>query len=783
MGGMDVKFGNGLRKSLMATTVMAAMLPMAAWAAEEAPPSDTTVDEVIVSPRKRDERLQDVPLSMTAVNGQALERENIVETADLIRKSPSLTMSPGLGSSKATPNFSIRGLSQQEQTPLADGSVTVYVGDIVAARAQGLNQSLFDVASVEVLKGPQGTLFGRNATGGAILIKPNKPIDAFEAYVTGGIGNYNLRQLEGMVNVPLGDRAQLRLAATMQQRDGFIIDDVTDTDINYTDTWAFRASFAWQPTDAIESLTVFNMFNEDDGGQGSFISTINPNGVFNSAPARTPRNYPTLQSMLAAQEGRNKYHTASGTPMYTQVETWDLANTTTFDINENISIRNIIGVRSVKLDMMEDTDGLPIPLLEIERHFEDDQFSEEFQVFGDTGPINWIVGAYYFQEEADDQGLSVTGGVDPGAIHPRSVTGYAAWSNTWSKVENTSYAVFAQGTWKIVDGLSFTAGVRQNWDKREAVIMNRTQSACRFTTNADGNPATPETATPLANCALPLSAKFDEPTYGLSLDWKIDDDTLIYAAHRHGYRTGGFAARASTEAGLRRTFEPETVDDFEIGIKRDWRVGDSFLRTNLAVFTADYQNIQRLLTDPTTIPVTTVAVNAASAKITGAEFEFLVRPNQWFEISGFYSYTDAAFEEFITPGGVDLSNNPFARAPDNIFSISARVNFPTPDTMGDLSAGVSYYSHDDWWINDDTNSVASGFRETGHLPAYKLVNLDVQWKQVAGTALDMSFFVNNATDEYIEVPELSIVTSLGFDARSAMPPRTYGLRLTYRFGS
>jgi iron complex outermembrane receptor protein len=775
------------RAALLASSILTAGLIAALPAsAQTAPPSSEeamSVDEVIVTARRRNERLQDVPIAVTAVSGVTLARENIVDTVDLIRKSPSLTMSPGLGSSRATPNFAIRGQSQQEQTPLVDGSVAVYTGDIVAARAQGLNQTLMDIGSVEVLKGPQGTLFGRNSTGGAILIKPNKPTRDFEGYIQGGLGEFNQRSLEGMVNLPMGDKAQLRVAANMQQRDGYIIDTITNKDINYVDTWAFRASLALQPTDRIDSLTVFNAFNEDDGGQGAFIYNVNPSGSFNSAPARAARNYPTLQSLLAAQQARDPYHTASGTPMHTKVETWDVANTSSFRLTDSISVKNIIGWRSVKLDAYEDTDGLPIPLLEIERRFDDDQFSEEFQILGDTGNLNWIVGAYYFNETFSDSGASITGAVDPGDIQPSSVYDYPSWSNTFSTGENTSYAVFAQGTYKLdalLKGLSVTAGVRQNWDERKATIRNQTNTACRFTVDNDDNPATPEVNPGLANCALPLSQDFSEPTYTISAEYKLDPDTLFYIAHRHGYRTGGFAARAATEAGLRRYFTPEIVDDIEFGAKRDWRWNGMFLRTNLALYKSKYKDIQRQLTDPNTIPVTTVAVNAASAEVSGAEFEFLFRPNSIIELSGFYSYTDAAFEKYITPAGQDRSNDPFARAPDNLFSATLRVNLPTPDSFGQVSGGITYYYHGDYWINDDTNPAP--YRETTHFPSYELINVDAQWTNILGSRADLSLFVTNVTDEVILTPQLAIITSLGFDARSVQPPRMFGARLKYRFG-
>ena len=747
-------------------------------APQASPEPAASVDDVIVTARRRDERLQDVPLAVSVVTPQALARANITDVIGLQTQAPALVITPGLGANRSIPTFAIRGQSQQELTILADPSVSLYIGDIVAPRSQGANGALFDLASVQVLKGPQGTLFGRNSTGGIVQLTPNLPTNEFGGHIGVTVGNFGTLNTEAVVNMPLTDTLAARIAVTNNTGDGFLYDELRGTNVNYTDNQALRASLRWTPTDRLMNVLVVDAFHSNEGGSGSFIRNVNPAGVFNSAPARGPRNYPTLESMLASQVARGNRRTASGTPAFSQVDSLTIADTVTYQLTDQITLKNIGGFRSVTSHSYEDTDGLSIPLLEIERKFEQHQYSDELQLLGDMGNFNWIAGAFYFWEEGSDQGLSVQGAVDPGNVQPTRVIAYPAYSNTWVTSQNTSYAVFAQGTYEFgsVPGLSLTAGIRQNWDSRHALVKNRTQSACRFTVDADNNPATAEVAvTSLANCRLVLDVDYSEPTYNLSLDYKFADNKLVYLATRHGYRTGGFGARAATEAGLRRTFEPEIVDDIEAGMKADWRFDNgAFLRTNIALYYSAYKDIQRLLTDPTTIPVTTVTVNAQEANVKGGEFEFTFRPNSLLEFSGFWSHTDAQFDEFIAPGNVNLTANPFARTPKNTWSLSARITPEIPSSMGELSLGASYFHSDEFNAND-TPTVFNDVQ------AYDLLNLNAEWSNVYGTPVTLAAFVSNALDEEYSFSMLNIYTSLGFESRTPGTPRTYGVRLRYDF--
>ena len=545
-----------MTNSKLMLACLAVLAAAQAYGQEQPPPQPGAavggLEEVIVTARRREESIQSVPVAVSAVGGAELVAEGVTDVVALGTKMPGLTIAPGNGAGSATPLFAIRGLSQQELTVLADPSVTTYMGDLVYARAQGINAAMFDLDRVEVLKGPQGTLFGRNTTGGAIVIRPAQPSKANEGTAALTYGNHGTSTFEAMGNVELGDRVQLRLAGVWDEDDGYIDDVITGRSVNFTDTQAFRASLAAQPIEGLDTLFVYNRFIEDDGGTGTFINDVNTArdtaGAYTSTvcgAGPTFLGWGPCEPMLADQRARGPFRVQSGVPAFTKIGTWDLTNTTSYAFNDAVSIKNIVGYRSVDNHNYEDTDGTPWPVLSIERIDTFTQWSEELQLLGSTDKLDWIVGAYWFNEEGSNQGFSMTaqrepapGNTDAYGVEPRP-RGFGSWSNTWVEGDNTSKALFAQGTWRFTDQWSLTAGARYTIDEKGAVVRNQTgdnvtgPTACRFTVDTDDDPATPEVRPDIGDCKLPLSEEFSEPTWNVSLEYKPSDGMLYYLAHRH----------------------------------------------------------------------------------------------------------------------------------------------------------------------------------------------------------------------------------------------------------
>lgn len=737
----------------------------------QAQPSARVLEEIIVTSRRRAETAQSVPLAVTALTGSLLDRNNIVSVEDLRTQVPSLTIVPGAGANRSVPTFAIRGLSQQELTVFSDPAVMVYYNDMAIPRSQGINQTLYDIEAVEVLKGPQGTLFGRNVVGGAISIRPNMPTDEFDANIGTTVGSHERINTKFMLNTPLTDWAQFRIAGATTRSEGWFKDVLLDDYINNEDSKALRVSLALQPTDKLDSVFTYSRYLQNDGGTGSFVKFLNPNH-----PALVPRYTGNLSpaAMLAQQQSLGSRKTASGVRQYARISTWDLMNTTTYELSDSLTLKNILGYRELSANFNDDTDGTPVAILQINRVADFEQLSQELQLIGTTEKMDWIVGLYYFREEGSNDDASVTFGPQS-TPYPHGVPReFPAWATTFPVGENTSTAIFGQTTYKLdnlLEGLSATVGLRYNEDEREAGLRNRTQSACRLRTNAG-------VALPLSQCRYDDGKTFREYTWNVGLEYQWSDDVMYYLAHRRGYRTGVFSPRADTPTAFATTADPEIVDDIEFGAKADWGFANGMsLRTNMALYYAKYDDIQRLITDPTTIPVSTVAANAGDARIMGGELEFTFLPTANVELSGFVSYTDAEFKEFADPfSGADLSGNPFARAPEWIGSISGRYTLPLDAAVGDVYVQANYWYHGEYSANDTVSPNTA-------MSSFSLINGRIGWDSVYGTPLDLGIWVKNAADKKYDFSVLTLETALGFASSTPGDPRTWGLDLTYRFGA
>lgn len=775
-----MRFGHICKTLILTSSLVAWTAP--AHAQDDAPADDqeTGVEsgEIIVTATRRDQALQDVPIAVTAIGEDALRLNQVNSISDVGSLTPNMISVAGTaGGAKSAPQFSIRGQSQQERGGLSDPSVGVYFGDVVMARTQGLNQTLFDIRSVEVIRGPVGTLFGKNATGGAVIIRPNLPTtDGFEGGVGITVAEFNTINADAYINLPVSDSLAFRFGAAASNDDGYIFDETLGQNINDTATASLRGS-ALLRSGRFQNVTMVNYFSENDGGTGGIARYLNPQGAIASLAAI--RNYRPVDVLLAEQAARGERRMNNGVPEFNVVETIDIHNTTSFDLTDSVTLKNIFGWRKVDSHILVDLDGTEHPLLHTEIFDNSKQISNEVQLLGSVGALDWIIGAYFFNEKGDNNAASVILGTEQGGIEP-STTFRPGATNNRQKFENTSYAVFAEGTYELLDGLSLTLGGRYTWDERQATILNRViDTRCGFTVDDDNDPATPEVNPGDGpGCRVDDSAKFDAFTYNVALNYKPDTDTLLYASLRRGFRSGGFAARAVTEVGLRRPFDPEFVRNFEVGLKRDWHFGGAFLQTNLALFRSKYSNVQRQAVDTTTTNPFTVVVNAAEATIQGVELEATFRPIDRITLSGFWGYTDASFDEFIDPfTGEDLSDQEFARVPKNNWRVSGTVDLIESQDIGNVSFTAAYSGRDSYLDTD--NAVAPW----GLIPSHQQLDLYLKAADIGETGFDVTFFARNVTNETEFQPLASVYPSIGFAAAVPGPPRQFGIQLRYDFGT
>jgi iron complex outermembrane receptor protein len=767
--------------ALLTTAAAQAQAPSAAPAAspDTAAKPVTALEEVVVVARRREENIQAVPVAVTAVSGKTIEKAGVTSVALLGQQTPALVIAPT--TSRATPAFAIRGQRQQDYLPTVDQSVAVYVGDLYLSRQFGIDQALFDIASVDVLRGPQGTLFGRNSTGGAIIIRPAAPTHQFEGYAAATIGDYDRRQFEAVINIPIADDLALRLGGMTFKRDGYVTNVATGTDIDNEDYSALRGTLKFDPAGGFDSTTIANYFKSDGGGTPFVLSDVSPS---NSAPVRLLGLEAPLRGLLAQQQQRGFYQTAQDIDPRTRVKTFDVQNSTAYEFDGGPTLRNIVGYRDTSFSDLNDIDGSVARILEIQNNYEGDQVSDELQLSDHTGILNWITGLYYFRETGSNDTTSYTGSpVLDNFINPRLQQ---------FSVKNVSKSVYGQGTFDLAalkPGLTFTVGARYTWDERKADLRSLqavgvapgTPTLLGFpspgerclSSTADGFGAYPD-------CSIALSTSFSKLSYNISLEYKPADGVLLYLATRQGYRSGGFNARAQLAYQL-TPFRPEVVRDVEAGIKADWTVAGAPVRTNLSVYYSDFKDAQRLAPNLIGGVVTTDVVNAAAAHVQGAELEFSVIPVSPLTIGGFVSYADAAYDEYVVPGpggvGVrDLSDTArFAQTPKWTYSLNARLAVPTPSQFGDLSLSATYYHQGSVYVTDNTEPA-------GHLAGWGTLGLRADLERVGGKPVDLGVFVRNVTGEKYYVAGQTLNNDIGFASRIPGSPRTFGVSLRYSFG-
>lgn len=760
------------------STIALATICAPALAQDEAaaPPMARDTGDIIVTARRVEERLQDVPVAVTALTSAALEQQGVRAPEDLRYHVPALQITPSpFGAS--VPGYTIRGQRQYEQLLTQDPSVGVYFADVVAVRSHGTNSAAYDLASIQVLKGPQGTLFGRNTTGGAVLINPNRPTDRFGGSIAVEAGNYDLWRGTAIVNIPVSDTLMIRAAGQITRRDGYNRNITLGTRTDDERTESGRLSVRWKPVDGITNDIVFQYFHEDDAGVGMAAGDVNTALLLRALPPATAAaTTAAAAAAVARQRGRSMHIIENDFASMAKISAYTLANTTEIVATDHLTVKNIFGFRHVLARNNLDYDGMPVVIGHTSSYVKVDQYSNELQLIGNWDRLNMIGGLYYFSESGDDIQSSIL----PIA---RVNDGYAS---------NYSYSAYLQGGYKLTDQLTLTLGARYTLDDRKlnarskesiyplassdprAVSLAPADLRCRIV--IDGVRLDP--------CSKKVSVSFDSPTWLASLDYKPSQDILLYAAHRRGYRSGGFNIRSLT-AGQFVPFAPETVYDVEGGIKSDFF--DRRLRINLAVYRQWYKDIQRAISfiPPGATLITSTILNAAKATLTGGELEVTARPIDLIQLSGNLAYVGTKYKDFRDAIG-DASNNKFAWAPKWQWGGTVRLNAPLDESQGDAGAQISVY-HQSAMQNNDFNGPRP-------IAGYTLLDFTGNWNRVMGSAFDLSVFVKNITDkEYVtssiaqlgspgNPPAFPARSGLGIQGESVGAPRTFGLSVRYHFG-
>lgn len=768
-----------------------------AQAAPNDPRATPDSAEIVVTARRREERLQDVPISVSALSGEQLERAGVTDVQSLQYRTPSLTITSAQ-SQRNTVAFSLRGQRTQETQLFTDPPVGTYFAEVVQPRPYGFGKSFYDLESVQVLKGVQGTLFGRNMTGGAVLVEPAHPrLMEFSGEVRGQYGNYNMHDIYGMVNIPVGDTFALRVAGKTHERDGWAR-DVSGLRLDDQNYDTFRVSALWEPSYQISSLTIFDWYKSDEVGTASFLTSVRLPSVLSNyeglrraglIDANIPAQFAEAQALfyedpytLNIGAGKGGNLDFFGGP-YERMENWGIQNKTSFDISDNLTIKNIFGYRKQSRDMVQDYDGIPAFLITPNQFSNTENISEELQLQGKAfeNRLEYIIGGYYFQEKGLDGSqantlpeLNMAGA----RLNPRTAdvapfitanpgTGYAKTA-----------AAFIAGTFHVTDQLSLSGGLRYNWDKREITVSpafpfrsdgSGGTGVCIFDT--DVNTAGIQSV-PFSQCQFSNSATFDAITYDATIQYEPSNAVTAYASFRHGFRAGGFSTRATNAITL-APFKPEYVDEYEIGLKTNHRLGAGRLTTSTALFQQNGSDVQKQRATFVGGNVFTVVDNTAKQRNRGGEFEAsLSLPN--FSLNGFYSYTKVEILEGAATSTIGLPEIAQRGVPEHQVGLTGVISPPLSEDVGALNIVLNWTWRSENFLDD--------FELEGRQPAYSLINARVELNNIGKSGLDVAVFASNLLDEQYRIGVLGLIAEgLGFQSSVYGEPRMYGVELGFKF--
>ena len=565
--------------------------------------------DIIVTARRREETLQDVPISVTAFTGEALSQQGAVDITTLQDKTPNLTLQIARGSNSTLIAF-IRGVGQQDPLWGFEPGVGLYVDDVYIARPQGAVLDIFDVQRVEVLRGPQGTLYGRNTIGGAVKYVTKRLGHDFEGKVRAAYGSYNQIDLVGQVSIPLTDTLSIGGAVAYYQRDGYGENLTTGAEHYDKDVIAGRVSVEFTPSD------------------GVFFRLAADKTVDNSN-ARHGTRLVENAGLAAFEPTDDVYDTRAGIGDDNKVETQGVSLTGEIELNDMLTFKTISAYRDGHTDTLIDFDNTPGPVLDVPAFYDDRQYTQEFQLLVEGDRLQGVAGLYYLDGRASGAFDTVLGLANLTIL-------------TSGTVKTKSYAAFADFSYELTDQLSVSVGGRYTKDKKRGTVYRQNFTGIR--SPEFGNPA----AVPgLLRTDYTNERTFDEFTPRFSVSYQPTPDLNLYASYSKGFKSGGFDMRgdAVLTPDTVLGYKPETVDAYEVGLKGAFL--DRKLFVNLAGFYSDYKDQQVTLQIPTAGGIASFVDNAGKSEIYGFELEVRAVPSRHLTVSAALGYTHAEFKEYL----------------------------------------------------------------------------------------------------------------------------------------
>ncbi len=805
---MKVSWHNAGRVAamLLCTTSVSAFAQSASGQRPAAEEENSNFQEIVVTARRRSEAAQNVPSAILAVNSESLIQRGIKNETDLQTAVPGLVIKANNNQNQL--NYVIRGQSVEPYSGSTPG-VQPYFNDV--ALSGNAATAFYDVASIQVLKGPQGTLFGRNSTGGAVLYQSASPTNELSGFLSGQYGNRKKLILEGALSGALiEDKVLLRVAGTYQSGGAFVRNIYNNTKLGDTKVRSGRVTLKLTPTEALTNTTMVQYSRYTGTNSGNRVFYTDPClGAYKSpnSPAcwavpgnnfyqrllTMPRgtyspNYPNgfvppvgIAGLPAFLDAQGKYVVANDGSFNFGSKDTIISNTTEFELSDDMTIKNVIGYTRTKRGFEYDNDGTPYPFLYAGGNTPGGSnletrntraISEELQLQGKAmdGKLNYIIGAFYSDSKTFNNSPIAGFGYIPAIDFPFT---FALRYKSFSK--DITKAVFTQATYAITDQLNFTAGIRGSWDK---LSLRQTPDSSLFV------------------AAIPkLQAKQSDISWTASVDYKPSRELMFYVTTRGSWRVGGynpFVAASLTgptgqpvnpnkaTADVGGTYFPgETVRDVEAGIKFNGRVGDVPTRINLDIYNSWIRNLQKTAYGQVAGNITSTTTIVPAGEVSGIEIDGEIKPVEWLRLGASFAYSKAKYTKNVAIAFGQLNNfGPFADSPKYTGTAYADVIVPLGGDAGTVTFHVDGYGQTGYHVSSLGNTLNPGDR----LPGYKLVNGRIDWDNPLNfQGLTASFFVKNIAAKRYFIGGGGGIQLYSINSAIFGQPRTWGGVLRYKF--
>jgi iron complex outermembrane receptor protein len=737
-----------------AQTSAAAPIQTAAAAGQDAGAGQAAgIAEIVVTARRREENLQKVPISITAFSQETLEANRVETATDLQFLVPSLNVSGIFTRNEEF--FTLRGMGETgtniSSAPGGGPAVVAYFAEAPMIAAGG-SRFYYDLSSVQVLKGPQGTLFGRNTTGGAILFEPQRPTDTFGGYAQLTFGDYGDIESEGALNVPIvPDKLLARIAFQQTSRDGYT-EDVgpfyPGKRYDNEDSVSGRFSLLWTPSDRVSNYFVAYGQHSTDNGPGISVLGVNP-------ASEAALLFPVLLTDAAQQQARGPRRVSLDTDSYDLLESYGVNDQLTVHLSDKLQVKDIISWAVGEGKDASDRDGMPAPLLDAIGpspglwHPYDTLFTNELQFQGKSlaDRLQWQAGFYY-----EDNSASKT------SYNQIEFFNLANNFLPEANLHATSDALYGQGTYSITPKLNFTLGYRYTWD--------HLTSLAGIGTSFGGPPV----------FTLGGAASHSGWSGTIGLDYQLTPDQLLYVTSRRGYKSGGFNLLATGPDSPYFSYQPENDVDVEGGWKASGTLGSAAWLLDTDVFYTWYNNAQVAVSEVIDGQASGVTTNAAAARIYGFEFQGTLKPGDGLDLTLGYSFNQGRYTRYFSPLSGDLSGTPISGMSKNKLNVTAAYHLPLDPSLGALIPSVTYT------IQSRYFAAATLGDPFAFIPGYSLLNARIDWKHIMGSRFDAGVFVTNALNKTYQTSVIPLYTSAyGFSAATYGPPRMFGAQLRYAF--